>query len=327
MDRDAIKEFVREVIGPNTTMVDTGNWVSIPCPLAPWTHERGKDSRPSAGISVKEGGTSIYRCFTCHKTGPIHWLLRTLGELTGEDYELMADSLEQGEFFGGLIPQWGGTPCEEAEPTAIDKAEYFDLYDSAADHPYLKRRGVSREAAEEMELLLDPGDPGEPRILFPIYSPDGRLFGFSGRAIRSTARLKVKDYFGLPKRRLLLGSHLIRPDDEYVILVEGLMDYARLRTLGYPAMAFMSSTLTEFQAQILRDLGKPVYFFHDDDVAGEDARDNAKKLLWRYLPVMKVRYPDECTVETPEGDLRPPQDPAELDAHQVETMLAQARLL
>ena len=67
--------------------------------------------------------------------------------------------------------------------------------------------------------------------------------------------------------------------------------------------------------------------FHDDDEAGRDARDNAKELLWRHVPLMKVRYPKDCTVETEEGDLRPPEDPAELNADQVEQMIADARLL
>ena len=105
------------------------------------------------------------------------------------------------------------------------------------------------------------------------------------------------------------------------------MDYARMRTLGFPGLAFMSSTLTKWQAEILKTIGKPVYFLHDDDEAGRDARDNAKELLWRHVPLMKVRYPKDCTVETEEGDLRPPEDPAELNADQVEQMIADARLL
>lgn len=327
MDRQSVRELVRDVMGPNTEMIDTTNWVSIPCPLAPWTHEKRRDSNPSAGISVKESGASIFNCFTCHRRGPVPWLLRLLSDKTGENYSGMADSIEAGEFFGGHIPEWGEMRGEDSLPEPINKQEYFDLYDSAVGHPYLAKRGISRWAARECELLFDPGDGGEPRILFPVYGYDKKLYGFSGRAIRSTAKLKVKDYFGLPKKRLLLGSHLLRGDERYVILVEGIVDYARMVTMGYPGMAFMSSTLTEWQAEILKEIGKPVYFFHDDDKAGKEARDNAKELLWRHIPVMKVRYPTDCTVETPEGDFRPPEDPAELTAEQVEEMIEDARLL
>ena len=309
-------------------MVDVGDWVSIPCCLSQWTHAGGKDRRPSAGISVKPGGTSIYNCYSCHKRGPLSWLLRELERYTGEDWGSYADSIERGEFFGGTLPNWGDTLGDDALPAPLDKATYLDLYDSAAGHPYLRTRGVSRGATRLMELLLDPADSaGEERIMFPVYDRQRNLYGFSGRATNSSATLKVRDYHGLPKKKMLLGAHLIQADDQYVILAEGLFDYAKLVTYGYPAMAFMSSTLTPEQAEIVKDIGKPVYFFHDNDGPGEDARDKARALIWRHVPVMKVRYPTECTVETPEGDLRPAKDPAELTQPQVALMLAEARLL
>ncbi len=328
MDRKEVKEFIKEVLGPNTQMVDTDNWVSICCPLSPWTHAGGQDNHPSAGISIKPNGTSVFNCFTCHSKGKLSWLLRKLEQYTGEDWGDMASALDSGEFFGGSLPAWGSVDEQDRLPEPINKEESFDLYDSAETHMYLRRRGITRAAARTMELLHDPGDNGrEERILFPVYGPDKLLYGFSGRATSPTAKLRVKDYFGLPKRHLLLGSHLILPDDEYVILVEGLFDYAKLVTYGEPVMAFMSSTLTPMQAEIVKNIGKPVYFFHDNDGPGEDARDRARELLWRHVPVMKVRYPRECTVETAEGDLRQPKDPAELTQEQVREMLADARLL
>lgn len=327
MDRDEVKEFVKEVIGVNTPMIDTDHWVSICCPLSTWTHAGGQDEHPSAGISVKPGGVSVFNCFTCHKRGKLSWLLHQLERYTGEDWGDMADALDRGEFYGGSIPAWGSNPEEDVLPEPINKKDYFDLYDPAYDHPYLASRGVSRAAARTMELLHDPGDGSEERIMFPVYSHEGDLYGFTGRAVSSHARLRVKDYYGLPKRLLLLGAHLILPEDEYVILVEGLFDYARMVTHGLPGMAFMSSTLTPAQAEIVKSIGKPVYFFHDNDGPGEDARDNARELLWRHVPVMKVRYPTECTVETAEGVLRPPEDPAELTKEQVLEMVEDARLL
>lgn len=327
MDRKQIKDFIREVLGPNTPIEDQPQWVSLCCPLSPWTHERGRDRHPSAGISVKDkGGTSIFHCYTCHKKGPLPWLLRQLERYTGEDWSTLAGAIENGEFFAGSVPQWGEAPEADLLPQPIDRERYFGLYDSAACHPYVRGRGVSKAAARRMELLHDPGDGDPERIMFPVYDRGRNLYGFTGRAVSPRVNPRIKDYFGLPKRLLLLGSHLILPDDEYVILVEGLFDYARLVTQDQPAMAFMSSTLTLAQAEIVKDIGKPVYFFHDNDIAGEDARERAKELLWRHVPVMKVRYPSEPTVETPEGDLRPPEDPGELDANQVQKMLDEARL-
>lgn len=327
MDRREVKEFIKEVLGVNTMMVDQERWVSICCPLAAWRHPGGHDNNPSAGISVKPNSTSIFNCFTCHKKYPLNGLLSDLERYTGEDWGDLITAIETGEYFGGTVPKWGETSEEVDQlPDPIDRHFHFELYDSAAGHPYLRSRGITKAAARRMELLHDPGDGGAERILFPVYGRDGQLYGFSGRATDKEVKLRVKDYFGLPKRHLLLGSHLILPDDEYVILVEGLFDYARMVSYDQPAMAFMSSTLTPMQAEIVKDIGKPVYFFHDDDAPGEDARDRARELLWRHVPVMKVRYPREATVETPEGDLRPPEDPAELSREQVEQMLDDARL-
>jgi len=163
--------------------------------------------------------------------------------------------------------------------------------------------------------------------LFPVYGYDKKLYGFSGRAVSKKTKLRVKDYHGLPKKHMLLGAHLIQPDDEFVILTEGLFDYANMVENGYPGLAMMCSALTDEQAEILKDIGRPVYFFHDDDKAGLEARDKVREKLCQYLPVLKVRYPAECTVETPEGDLRPPQDPAELSRKQIAKMLKDARLM
>lgn len=329
MDRAEIKEIIKEVFGPNTPLSDTDKWVSLACPLSPWTHARGQDTHPSAGISVKtDGSASVFNCFTCHSRGTLSWLLRKYSEYSGEDWLSYAVSLERGEFFGGAIPDWGSVSQEQRQIKPIDKEKYFDLYDSAEGHSYLEKRGITREAARKMELLYDPGDfNGVERIMFPVYGLDGALYGFSGRAVRKDAVPKVKDYYGLPKRALLLGAHLLDPADRYLILVEGLFDYAKLVTYGFPAVAFMGSYLTDEQAEIVKEIGKPVYFFHDDDPPGRDARDRARELLWRYLPLMKVRYPTDTTVKMSGGGLRPPKDPAELSAKQIKKMIQNARLL
>lgn len=327
MRREQVVDLIKELSGPNTLMVHVGEWVSFPCMFAPWKHTTGHDEHPSAGISVSDNGVSIYNCFACHSKGRLSWVVRELESLTGEDYGALSYGLEQEEFYGAGLPEWGEEVPGLLPLEPIDKAFHFDLYDSACGHPYLRKRGITDHAARVMELLYDPGDGGARRIVFPVYGPNKLLYGFTGRAIDRDVSLKVKDYFGLPKKRLLLGAHLVLPEDEYVILVEGLFDYAKLVTFGQPVMAFMSSTLTAEQAEIVKDFGKPVYFFHDNDEPGLDARSKAKEILCKHVPTMKVRYPDECTIETPEGDLRPPNDPAELTQLQVEEMLSDARLL
>ena len=329
MERAEVHEFIKEVLGPATFMVDMEGWVSIRCPLAPWTHSTGQDTNPSAGVSVSPHGTSVFNCFTCHCKGPLPYLLKKLEMYTGDDWGHLIGPLEHGEFFGGSLPEWGEKAVHKDTLVPIDAELYLNLYDSAAGHPYLQRRGVSDDTAELLGLMLDPEDSeGDERILFPVYGVDKNLYGLSGRAVYPDARLKVRDYHGLKKRLLLLGSHLVdRKKDRYVILVEGLFDYAVMREYGQPAMAFMSSTLTVPQAEIVKDIGLPVYFFHDRDAAGIDARDNAKELLWKHVPVMGVQYPKRKLRNKRTGEVRELKDPAELRQEEVSEMLRSAKLL
>ena len=178
--------------------------------------------------------------------------------------------------------------------------------------------------------MVDPCDPadGEERILFPVFGPDKELYGLTGRATNKAARLKVRDYFGLKKAAGLLGAHLIDPKvHRYVLIVEGLFDYANAWECEQPALAVMHSTMTDRQAAIVRDFGLPAYMFYDNDSAGLKGANTAGKQLVKYIPVMKVRYP-EVWIEIPEepdgGHWL--KDPGELTSDEFRSMIDDARL-
>jgi hypothetical protein len=329
MTREEIKDFIREVFGFNQLTEDHENWVSIRCPFAPFKHERGFDSRPSAGISIKENGHSIFNCYSCHTKGTLPYILRQLEFFTGEDWNDLADSIEEGAFLGAHVPEWGSHGLVDKILEPLDKETYLGLFDACDPrHPYLRKRGITPQAAIDTGLLYDPSDSeNEPRIVFPVYGRDNELYGFTGRATRKEARLKVRDYYGLPKRSVLLGQHLVKPSDRFIILVEGIIDYARMVGFDLPANAFMSSTLTDAQVEIVKDIGLPTYFFHDNDTAGLDAQKSAKKELQNYVPFLTVTYPREATVFDEElNRYRAPADPAELTLQQIEHMMDDAEL-
>lgn len=327
MNRQDIRLLVKEVFGPNTLMEDHTGWVSIRCPLAPWRHAGGKDTKPSAGISVKDDGTSIFHCLTCKSKGTTAWMLSEYDKFSGENHAKQIRELSDEMFLGG-IPEWGERPRTETLGEPLDKSIYLDLYDSAAGHPYLLKRGISRATAQELGLLYDPSDSrGDARILFPVYALNGDLHGFSGRAVRKGVDPKVRDYHGLKKAMLLLGSHLIRDDDPYVVLVEGLLDWAMTVQNGQPAVASMHANLTEAQAEILKEIGKPVYVMYDRDEAGDSGRVKAKEALDGFIPLFKVRYPDRCVMDEATGLERLVGDPGELIADEVANMIDDSRLL
>lgn len=240
-----------------------------------------------------EGNILTGNCLACHNKGPLESLLQKLGRFSGEDYSSLVEQVGDGEFLSSKLPEWGARKSRKitlGEPT---EDIMRTIYDPAAGHPYLDGRGINSSTANELDLRVDPKDSrGEERILFPIHSMDGAFRGFTGRAVRRGIEPKVRDYFGLQKRLLLLGEHDIYPSNDILILVEGLFDYARLKQFGYDVVASMHSQVTEYQARTIVRLGKPVYVFFDNDKAGILGRKSVRELIAPHLPTFKVKYPD-----------------------------------
>lgn len=330
MNREGVKALLKQVLGPNISLVDRGKWVSLHCPFAPWRHTGGRDTRPSAGVSVSEDQPSVFNCLACGMKKKLPGFLFEYERHTGDDYSNLIADLEQDEFLGGGdLPEWDRRgPPQNVPPPPLDPEVYLDLYDEAYDHPYVAGRGIHFETARAINLRVDPEDSqGEERILFPVYHHHGGFYGFTGRATRKGVYPPIRDYHGLPKQFLLLGSHLLQPEDKYVILVEGLFDFAMLYQYGYPAMAYMGARPTDRQIDALVDIGLPVYLFGDNDKAGRDAQDAiAESRLCKHLPVMKVRYPKRL-VPKKDGKLGPITDPDELTREEVAHMIDDARIL
>lgn len=331
MNADGILEVVRDVFGRGYRTEVSNGWVKMPCPLSPYTHQKGRDSNPSAGISIQENGTSVFNCFTCGNSSPLQGLLRKYANYTGDDLDDLIRELEDEAYLGvRQLPTWERARDRDAEQelVTLDPAIYLDLYDSAAGHWYLEQRGIDDETAEMLQLMLDPCDPvdGEERILFPVFGLDGSLHGFSGRATNKNAKLKVRDYHGLAKARCVLGAHLFSTPQPYLLVVEGLFDYANAWQQGYPAVAVMHSTFTPAQAALVREVGLPTYLFYDNDDAGAKGVRAAGEALTAYQPTMRVRYPEVWVEDdNPEGG-HWLKDPGELTADEFAAMIHDARL-
>ena len=293
MDRQGIKAFLKQFGGLGLTTADTGEWVNTQC-LFPWKHERGQDRMPSAGISVHPDGVSFYNCYACKSKGSLASVLRQLGHYRKIDYREHIKLLEIGEEFNLTPGEWGEKEEKELPPEPLDARVHLGLYDTCYDHPYVLARSVSAATAEKIQLRYDPADSrGEPRILFPVFSRDNQFYGYSGRAVNPGVEPKARNYFGLKKKWLLLGVHLIAKKPQHIILVEGLFAYARFVENKQPVVASLGAELSEEQANILIDIGSPVYCFYDPDKAGIDGQKSVKKRLAKYLPVLKVRMPHD----------------------------------
>lgn len=328
MERDQIKEVLRDVFGPNTELVDHPKWVGLRCPLAPWTHEKGADKLPSSGVSVKPDDISIFNCYACGTKGPLSRLIEKYDEKSGEDHSALIEELEDGEYLGGTVPEWGVREKSTAkEKYRVLSKDYLDLYDPAVGHPYLAARGISDEAAEIMQLKVDDADSdGQERILFPVFTETCELVGFTGRAVKDRVEPRVRDYHGLQKRQCLLGIHLIKEDDPFIILVEGLFDYAYMVQNDYPAVATMFAGLTPQQKAILLGIGKPIILMYDNDEAGHRAADEATKALRKYLPVRKAIYQSRARAGSRRRDPAA-KDPATCTPEELDIMVTTAKIV
>lgn len=133
--------------------------------------------------------------------------------------------------------------------------------------------------------LIDINDKGEyydkfrQRVVFPIFSPNGRVIAFGGRTLEN--RDDVAKYLNSPespiysKRKSLYG--LFQSKDEIrkldrAILVEGYMDLISLYQASVKNVVASSGTsLTEEQVQLLSRFTKNIVILFDADPAGQKA--------------------------------------------------------
>lgn len=204
----------------------------------------------------------------------------------------------------------------------LDKATYLDLYDPAEGHWYLRQRGITDYAARTAELMVDPEDSQRAeRILFPVFGRNKELYGFTGRAVLDSIVPKVRDYHGLPKKDVLLGIHLLMDDDAYVVVVEGLMDYATLVDYRQPVVASLHAGITSGQRALLLAIGKPIVWMFDKDEAGIAATEAAIKSIGNHLPMTRAVY---YTKVLPRSAGRQKRDPAMCSRPEIEQMIAKA---
>lgn len=141
--------------------------------------------------------------------------------------------------------------------------------------------------------LIDKKDNGEfydkfrNRIIFPIFSTNGRIIAFGGRILDD--KEQAAKYLNSPesiiyyKKRSLYG--LYHAKDEIrklnkVILVEGYMDVIALFQGGVKNIVASSGTsLTEEQVQLLSRFSKNVVLLFDADAAGMKASLRSIELL------------------------------------------------
>lgn len=115
------------------------------------------------------------------------------------------------------------------------------------------------------------------RITFPIFSLWGKIIGFGGRVLDGS----LPKYINSPsspifdKGKNLYGLHLAKETmrkSKQAILVEGYTDVINLHQEGISnTVASLGTSLTAYQARVLKRYVDTVFFAYDQDSAGKTA--------------------------------------------------------
>jgi DNA primase len=141
------------------------------------------------------------------------------------------------------------------------------------------------------------------RLIFPIFSPNGRVVAFAGRILdpKDTGAKYINSPESLIyiKGRILYGLSFAKDDIrrlDKAIIVEGYMDLISLYQSGIKNVVAVSGTaLTDDQAQLLSRYTKNVVLLFDADVAGI-------KASMRSIEILLKRDMEVKIVSLPKGE-------------------------
>ncbi|MGM0507428.1 MAG: DNA primase [Bacteroidota bacterium] len=146
------------------------------------------------------------------------------------------------------------------------------------------REGIETRYLEEADLIK-PSKRGDghydtfrDRLMFPIFSPSGKVIAFAGRLLGDQKTAKYINSAQTPvynKSEVVYGIHRAKNEirkQEEVILVEGYTDVITLAQAGIGNVVASSGTaLTAGQIRVLKRYGSKLIMIYDADSAGQKA--------------------------------------------------------
>jgi DNA primase len=159
---------------------------------------------------------------------------------------------------------------------------------------FLKQKNIDLEKALQLGLIGRNKDGRvydklAGRIIFPIFSPNGRVVAFAGRKLREddtgAKYINSPESIIYVKGRILYGLSFAKDEIrklDKAIIVEGYMDLISLYQAGIKNVVAVSGTaLTDEQAQLLSRYTKNVVLLFDADTAGIAASMRSIEILLR----------------------------------------------
>jgi len=211
---------------------------SAQCPLAQWTHPKGRDENPSA--TVKAGDPALFRCWSCREQGSVRKIAKKYLEFSGDDraYAYVREIEKSWSVSERVKRKKYGDDKKRVGQQIVRQARTKDQQGKLEDDfkkymrkipDYAFERGLTMAQCERWEIGYDPK---EMRMIIPIRDKSGKLMGVSGRDLLGDRKPKYKHYYGLQKERVLYGENYLDRDKKRGYIVEGFFDVWQLEAAG-----------------------------------------------------------------------------------------------
>lgn len=330
MNRKDIEYVLRE-LGVRK-INQSGDHLMIPCILAPWTHERGTDSKPSCGIKISKG-VSVVNCFACHTSTGLLNYVRDYGRYAVADglvdsekinnlldFILMAEDDDSDiEEVKVVVKREVPKDLEELIGKNTDKLNDFKKANGTVrilgDSEWWSKWGLSY-IEEDTYVDQFEGKPRkktiENRIMFPIYDIDKSLRMVQGRWFDNNYDDAGEPKYciyprGADKENYLYGIHMYNSSTTKFLVVEGMIDTVNanyvLKENGFDdwiAVGINGSKISDKQVDLIRAYAEEVLILLDRDQAGRLGQKQAIEKLKNFVNVTVSSYPDDEKLKDPD---------------------------
>lgn len=313
MQQADVVQFLRALGVPaDDVHVRDSEWVTCPCVLAPWLHERGSDSNPSFGVKVEESGESHFNCYAC-ETGDLQRLVERLIEFGAQPPRYDTKSALQlvyREMEGGVAlsikdyAEEPEVPLDEIFDEEWWDEGFTDAWDVKPARKYLKRRGVDKSTAWDLDVRYDVTHN---TVCFPIRNWEGLLVGVRGRYIHDW-HLRYHMYDngrGVRNKLPWFGEQWVDLT-KTVVFVESVFDLARVYPVYTNVVAPLTVGISKQKARRMSGAADVVTMF-DGDKGGQ----RAQAVVDRYFRDSIVQH-----VQLPHD-----KDPGDLSTDEIHDLL------
>lgn len=285
MNMEQIESLLSALNCKNT--VQNGNWVRCSCPLAPFLHTSGGDSKPSFGVESVIGGARFH-CFTC-LSGSIEQLVQTFEMYVQQNpdlaktYDLEAARLilENKELNVHTLPDFEQT---DSQKQFQEWPAWFLDYFPPALHQmrsaaYLKSpkpfgRGMTDDEIRRWDFRYDNV---RDMVVIPFYDAYGRFAGMRGRSVEGKGFHDYK-WNKVNNTSLCWANEQCFQHYETIVVVEGQFDMNKVARVYPHVIANLTAKITTGKLDKLKGCAS-IIFMLDNDETGVGATSKAIEYL------------------------------------------------